>query len=169
MGAKKGSTPWNKININLDEIKKLYISGVSVPIIAKQFNVSDNTIYVRLGNIGITKTNSEAHIGLQVGEKNGNWQGGRRINGAYVMITKSGKLIREHRIIAEQILGRSLKQGEVVHHINGIGTDNSPENITVFPSHSEHMKHHLTHEEAVRRGRSTKRSKAALLLMEVEK
>lgn len=48
----------------------------------------------------------------------------------------------EHRVVAEEILGRPLLAGEVVHHIDGKKRNNSPENIMVFPSQSAHAKFH---------------------------
>jgi hypothetical protein len=56
-----------------------------------------------------------------------------------------------HRIMAEVILGRPLKKGEVVHHIDGNKLNNSPENLIVFPSQKEHARHHkmLTAKEVV--------------------
>ena len=52
----------------------------------------------------------------------------------------------EHRIVAEQILGRPLRKGEVVHHINRDKRDNRPENLMIFPSQAEHARWHKEHD-----------------------
>jgi hypothetical protein len=48
----------------------------------------------------------------------------------------------EHRINAEKKLGRRLKKGEFVHHVNGIKNDNGEDNLEVYPSSAHHFEHH---------------------------
>lgn len=49
--------------------------------------------------------------------------------------------VYEHRLIAEQMLGRRLKKGEIVHHKNRKRWDNREENLVVMDE-KEHAKHH---------------------------
>ena len=51
--------------------------------------------------------------------------------------------VHEHRVVAEQLLGRSLTDDEVVHHVDGNKRNNTPDNLMVLPSQSEHAKLHL--------------------------
>lgn len=53
-----------------------------------------------------------------------------------------GTDIHEHRAVAEQVLGRSLYRGEVVHHEDLNKQNNHPFNLIVFRSQAEHSKHH---------------------------
>ena len=48
----------------------------------------------------------------------------------------------EHRVVAEMILGRPLKDGEVVHHIDFNKRNNDPSNIMIFPSQADHAAYH---------------------------
>lgn len=85
------------------------------------------------------------------GPKNGMWKGGRTVaSNGYVLIRVGHDhhladvrgYAYEHRIVAEQMLGRRLKQGELVHHKNEVRTDNRPENIEVVPDVAHHLYKH---------------------------
>lgn len=91
--------------------------------------------------------------GARYGEKNHQYQTGRRIDqSGYVLVTppadhptarkRPGRMARvmpEHRLVMEQKLGRYLKPGEVVDHIDGLTLHNSPENLRLFASNGEHL------------------------------
>lgn len=76
--------------------------------------------------------------------------------------SKSGWML-QHRLVAEDMLGRRLLSVEHVHHKNGVKDDNRPENLEVVHT-SDHTR--LTIANNVVR-RKEERSELALLRAEV--
>lgn len=54
--------------------------------------------------------------------------------------TINGRLA--HRVVMEKIIGRPLTSTEVVHHIDGDKSNNSPYNLMLFKNKAEHCKWH---------------------------
>lgn len=69
----------------------------------------------------------------------------------------------EHRLVVEETLGRHLETAEQVHHINGVKTDNRPENLKVV-SASEHTKEYTLPEG----GQKRKAAQARIKELETE-
>lgn len=82
------------------------------------------------------------------GKESHSLNGGIRLNNGYVQIYMPNhpfskrKCVWEHRLVVERHIGRYLTKKEVVHHINGIRTDNRIENLMLFATHREHMSFH---------------------------
>lgn len=71
------------------------------------------------------------------------------LNNGYVEIympqhpyARSNGTILEHRLVAEEKLGRFLKRQETVHHIDENKTNNIPENLIVFRTNADHSRFH---------------------------
>lgn len=49
--------------------------------------------------------------------------------------------VAQHRLIGEDLVGRPLRRGEVVHHRDEVRTNNAPENLEVMTA-TAHRRHH---------------------------
>lgn len=124
------------------------IDGMSVTEIANQLGRSPKLVWK------VCKKHKFAMrpVGASLGDKNPSWKGGRTVDkDGYVLLHKpdhpdcnSNGYIREHRLVAESVLGRRLTKTEVVHHINDVRDDNRPENLTVFESNAIHLAETIT-------------------------
>ena len=61
----------------------------------------------------------------------------------YKYRTVNGKRVPEHRAVVEELLGITLQNDQVVHHINGDKTDNRPENLQIL-DWKEHSRLHAS-------------------------
>src|ERR1035437_1347029 len=65
---------------------------------------------------------------------------GMDVHGYVRKSLEKGRIL-EHRFVIEQHLGRRLSPEEIVHHINGIKTDNNIENLEIV-TRQDHSKLH---------------------------
>lgn len=71
----------------------------------------------------------------------------------YRKIKVNGIWQMEHRYVMEQVLGRPLTSAELVHHKDGDGLNNHPDNLVIL-SKAEHTALHHTERRALRWSRN---------------
>lgn len=61
----------------------------------------------------------------------------------YIALMVGYRRVREHVLVAECALGKSLPAGTEVHHVNGIRIDNANTNLVVCENRSYHCLLHI--------------------------
>jgi len=121
-------------------IKEYVVNKKSMVDIAKEINSAESTVWhhAKKHNIPL-RDGSLSRIGNRglKGKYHPNFKG-KIFHSGYVYIYSpdhpnkdSQQYVAEHRLVVENTLGRYLEYFEIVHHINGIRTDNRPENLAV--------------------------------------
>lgn len=106
----------------------------SIDSISKESGINRSTITKWIYRLKIpTRNLSQSHKGL----KPPNYKGWHWNNG-YIEVYIKGKKFLQHRIVMERAIGRKLRKGEVVHHLNEKPTDNRIENLEVYSSPGRH-------------------------------
>jgi hypothetical protein len=96
------------------------------------------------------------------GEKSGKWNGGKMLTShGYVAVRvhvdhphgwgsprlKKYKYAYEHIVVMMKRLGRPLNDDEIVHHLNGVRSENADENLEL-QTVTEHANHHSSMPDA---------------------
>ena len=86
---------------------------------------------------------------LVKGENHPRWKGGRIFCHGYTLVRKPEHprarpdgYVLEHVVVMEQKLGRPLKDGEIIHHIDRNKSNNRPENLALTTNRT-HMALHV--------------------------
>lgn len=147
-----------RTDIPIDDIVSDYENGLSSVLISKKYDIPDTVIRRRLHEHGVTMRTAEEGIALAYkelrGPDNPNWKGGRQLKRnrkrekEYWLIyvpdhprANNRGYVYEHIYVWEQANEKSVPKGWVVHHKNGISTDNRPENLQAL-TWSAHTKLH---------------------------
>jgi hypothetical protein len=140
-----------KENVKKDKLKiiDLYVNKhYSMDKISQLYYCTSGTIFKYLRKWGVSKPNQAKSLSKRL-TKNPAWKAGQLFRGGYLFVKadnhpyKNNKgYVAKHRLVAEEKLGRYLKDKEVVHHLDNNKINNSIENIYVFNNCGEHKAYH---------------------------
>lgn len=112
----------------------------------------DCAVRQSVGTRKYSKPYSKCGYGPKTGADHTSWKGGTFIGSdGYKMVytgnntnvkSKWENYRKEHFIVAEEKIGRPLRTGEVVHHIDCDKLNNAPENLLILESEAEHRRIH---------------------------
>lgn len=117
----------------------------------RQCATCGRSFYTRASELRIGRGRFCSLVCRSKGPNHPKWKGGRNITTeGYIRIyaadhpyADKNNSVFEHRLVMESHLGRYLEPSEIVHHINGVKTDNRIENLEVM-TQSEHARAHHT-------------------------
>jgi biotin operon repressor len=143
--SRGGQVVWN---INKETLRKLYHDDkLGLPEIAKTLGCSETTAFNKLKEYGL-QIGAEEQERRRLERNKVRFARQRMISGyQYIKaeghpLANSNGFVTEHRLVAEKALGRKIKHGERIHHINLRKRDNRIENLAVLPSQAMHRMVH---------------------------
>ncbi len=108
-------------------------------------------VSTRCGSCASKQNRSWLKVKYAVGADHRNWKGGRfKQKNGYIFVkayghpraTNKGGYVFEHILVWEQAHKRSVPEGHVIHHLNGIKDDNRIDNLLCLPK-KKHAPHTL--------------------------
>jgi hypothetical protein len=139
-GYKKMARPMGSKNMKWDkeQLYDLYHKqGLDSNQIGEKLGATGSAVRLAMYKLGVqTRTISEATSG----ERHYAWKGGiTKTSTGYLesympkhhMANSRGR-VKVHVLEWEKVHNRKLRKGEVIHHLNGIKTDNRPENLSAM-------------------------------------
>jgi len=155
-----------------DELIELYVDKrMSILDCAEALGKSRKAIWYQLNKLGLTRGLSDAlKVSVKVGqhlkgkkrtfttEHRTNMSKaarnrpakGYRLKAGYYVVTAGPNMGRPlHRVMVEEHYGIKLKHDQVIHHKNGIKTDNRINNLEIM-TNAEHIALHASEREIVR-------------------
>jgi hypothetical protein len=149
MAPQKGHIPWNKKEIDIELIKKLYYEDkLDYRKIAKYLDISVGPIYSLFKKLGWkARTNTDLKIGfrhslktkLQISKSLVKYPEGHIYRG-YRWITYNGQYMSEQNVVWIKNYG-PIPKGYEIHHKNLDKLDNRIENLDCL-KHGDHTKLH---------------------------
>lgn len=144
-----------KSRIEEARVSELYLSGKSTRDISAVLGVGKTRVQYITRKLGISRSKSTSvSLSIETGRRkiggvnHPNWNGGRTKRNGYMFVyapehprsTSVRHHIQEHILVWENTHKQYLPEGFVIHHKNGIKTDNRPENLVALRRGKHHSK-----------------------------
>lgn len=133
-----------RIQWPIEQMKEWYEAGESLKDIGVRLGRDFRLVHRALRKHGVAMRSRGCR---SYGADNPAWKGGRRVDKQGYLLTwvpehpfaNNAGCVREHRLVAERVLGRYLTRDEVVHHIDDDPANNDPANLIVYPTNGHHL------------------------------
>jgi len=149
---KGGGNEDRRIRLDDAQIAAWFADGKTAADMSAIVGCSIPPIQVALKRLGL-KRPAKPRAGVLSGDRNPAWSGGRRPRrDGYIEVWTPTGVRLEHQVVMENVLGRPLQPGEVVHHIDHNKANNAPDNL-LLTTQAEHIREHLNDMHAARYGK----------------
>lgn len=112
-------------DMNKIELQACAVDGCEKSVRTRGFCNAHYQAFLKHGDPLINKRNKHVLTGLT--------------DSGYIVRKENGVRVRAHVEVVEKAIGRKLNNGEIVHHVDGIGSNNAHSNLVVCPNQAYHM------------------------------